>query len=675
MTARHRRQRGQAIVLVALMMTVLVGFVALALDSARAFDGRRILQDAVDAGALAGAEIYQNGPIGPNPNEACVTAPCWAAAETGAVHLFERDNGLAPATESCSPALGAAPTPGAPGAPVSTTCTIAGGAGYLLTISVTDNGPGGQTFGLSSQRPLSLALMQVLGQSPTVNLIAAGTATAADQARTPALAALGQGGCFGSSGTALNISAGVVSVRGDIVSNGAFSIGSLGSVNAAGDVLTRCGAPSGTGALTYQCWPGGATPPCTAPAVAGSLRSTAYRLADPNFLAPSTAGLVSQGVPGANVVLSPGIYAVNPLFGNAGSCYFLAGGVYVWQGGMTVNSGIVSNQFRPPDEPLTTSNTTRATPQFWDDAGALCSGSFSLNSGSYAGKGIGNGTWSVIVTALRTDVYNGVSYTRETAPSMCRSLPISGSDKTLIVNVNNVPGATGYNVYAQQPVGTPCAGPFGLVQVNSINNSASEIQSNLGTASGSYNSDQLTTSPAWAPNPAAAPDTFEAYPPSSETAPFNGSTTLPNSSPARGTSPQGDRAGENHCATGAGATTACPAAVTPGAVETSLINNFCLNVTANGDAFLNSGYQYDWILYYEPPATSCLNTLQGKANTAPIGMIYTPGAGFQLVGGASTETSEFGGLMAGSIQVQGGALPLYFNASYSPHPPGTRLTG
>ena len=687
MSAAHRRQRGQAIVLVALMMTVLVGFVALALDSARAFDGRRILQDAVDAGALAGAEIYQNGPVGPNPNEACVTAPCWAAAETGAVHLFERDNGLAPGAESCSPALGAAPTPGAPGAQVSTTCSIAGGAGYVLTISVADNGPGGQTFSLSSQRPLSLARMQVLGQSPTVSLFAAGTATAADQARTPALAALGQAGCFGASGTALNISSGVVSVRGDIVSNGAFSIGSLGSVNAAGDVLTRCGAPTGAGTLTYQCWPGGATPPCTAPAVAGSLRSTAYRLADPTFLAPSTAGLVSQGMPGANVVLSPGIYAVNPLFGNAGSCYFLAGGVYQWQGGMTVNSGIVSNQLRPPDEPNLADPTHQGASanQFWRVTGANCNGAFALDSGPASGRGIASGTWSVVVTAVRAPA--GSPYRQESAPSRCQQLAVlGGTDKTLIVNVSNVPGATGYNVYAAPPSVNSCSGPFGLV--GSITNSAVETNlslagcpdvtgaaCSLGAATGSW--DNLTLYPLWAPNAAAAPGAAQAYPPDPETAPFNGSATLPNSSPARGTSPQGDRADENYCATAGGATATCPAAVTPGAVEMYLINGFCLNITPNGDAFLSSGYQYNWILYYEPAATSCLNNLQGKVNTAPIGMSYTPGAVFRIGGGggAAAQTSEFGGIMAGSILVQGGAQPLFFNPNYSPHPPGTRLTG
>jgi Flp pilus assembly protein TadG len=653
----RRHQRGQAIVLVALMMTVLVGFVALALDSARAFDGRRVLQDAVDAGAVAGAESYQNGAT-------------WAAAETNALHLFELDSGLY-SGESCSPGIFLPPTPGTPAV---TTCTIAGGAGYVLTLTVATMGAAGQTFALSAQRPLSLTLMQVLGQSPSITLTAAGAATAGDQAHTPALAALGQGGCFASPGTALNIGtvSSLVSVRGDIVSNGAFVVGSSSFVHVAGDVLTRCGPPNDASHITYQCWPSGATLPCTGSDVAGIQRSTAFHLADPGFLAPSIAGLVGQGLPGANVVLSPGIYGIDPQFGSGGSCYFLSGGVYEWQAGLTLNSGIVSNQLRPPDEPVTGNNQARAAPQFWDAAGTTCSGSFTLGSSSFADKGIANGTWSVVVTSLRSG--------RESAPSMCRSFPISGPDKTLVLNINNVPGASGYNVYAQPPTGTPCAGPFGLVRVSSIPNLVTETQASLGSVSASFNSDDLPAS--WAPNAAAGPDTWKAYPPDGETGPFNGSSTLPNSNPARAasaaalTAGQGDRANENYCATAAGATALCPAAVTPGAVEMYLTNSSCLNVTANGDAFLSSGYQYNWILYYEPPATSCLNTLQGKLNTAAIGMSYTPVAGFRIVGNNASQTAEFGGVMAGSILIQGGtALPLFFNAGYSPRPAGARLTG
>lgn len=52
-----KRQRGQTLVLVALMMVVLLAFVALALDGGNAYLQRRQMQTAADAGALAGAKL------------------------------------------------------------------------------------------------------------------------------------------------------------------------------------------------------------------------------------------------------------------------------------------------------------------------------------------------------------------------------------------------------------------------------------------------------------------------------------------------------------------------------------------------------------------------------------------------------------------------------------------
>ncbi len=50
-----RHQRGQTLVFVALMLVVLVGFLALAVDVGNAYAERRFMQNAADAGALAGA--------------------------------------------------------------------------------------------------------------------------------------------------------------------------------------------------------------------------------------------------------------------------------------------------------------------------------------------------------------------------------------------------------------------------------------------------------------------------------------------------------------------------------------------------------------------------------------------------------------------------------------------
>src|SRR3979411_1046699 len=54
------QQRGQVIVLVALMILVLFGMLGLAIDSGRAYVDRRDQQTAVDAAALAAGDWYMN---------------------------------------------------------------------------------------------------------------------------------------------------------------------------------------------------------------------------------------------------------------------------------------------------------------------------------------------------------------------------------------------------------------------------------------------------------------------------------------------------------------------------------------------------------------------------------------------------------------------------------------
>jgi Flp pilus assembly protein TadG len=679
---RPPSQQGQAIVLIALMMTVLIGFAALAIDSARAFDARRVLQDSVDAAALAAAESYQNGTN-------------WTGAEINALQLFARDNRLY-AGQSCVPSTFLTPNPGSPGTPVVTTCTMSGGGGYVLTLRVADNGPAGQVFSLSATRPLSLALMQVLGQGPILTLMAAGTATAGDQSLTPALAGLSQAGCFGLGGTTpLNIGTSTspyLTVVGDVVSNGAAVIGGSSHLHLGGDLLTACGPPTNAGNITYECWPSGATPPCGANNVQGTLRSTNNRFADPGYQAPSTTGLVTQPAPLDNVLLAPGIYATDPQFGATRTgCYFLEGGVYEWQAGMTVSGGLVSNELKPPSEP-------GPNPPFWQLAGGnSCAGQWAGSAASVSDtREITPGSWPVVVTSVRTDSYNGQQYARESAPSACTTvtLPPNPADSALAINISNVPGADGYNVYTARPPAT-CASQLGMVAGNTgvgsptIPNGVSETTTTLtgcpnpsgsatctlGAVSATLDSSRIPGT--WAPSPAAPPGNSGAYPPQPEGSDFQGGTSFPAANAARSSYPNGDRANENFCAALTGIQNlACPAAVTPGAVALYMTNGSCFNVTGGGDAFLFSGYQYDWVLNFEPPATTCSNTWQGRFNSAPIGMSYTPGAGLRLVGSNGSQTRSFGGMVGATILVQNaGTLFLYFNGGYAPRPPGTRLTG
>jgi len=63
---RRRTRRGQAIVLMALAMVAICGMMALAIDAGRLFFQRRLMQDAVDAGALAGAQALVGTVANPN---------------------------------------------------------------------------------------------------------------------------------------------------------------------------------------------------------------------------------------------------------------------------------------------------------------------------------------------------------------------------------------------------------------------------------------------------------------------------------------------------------------------------------------------------------------------------------------------------------------------------------
>src|SRR6266568_1727976 len=57
---RRKPQKGQAIVLIALLLLVLFAMLGLAIDSGRAYVDKRDLQTAVDAAALAAGDWYEN---------------------------------------------------------------------------------------------------------------------------------------------------------------------------------------------------------------------------------------------------------------------------------------------------------------------------------------------------------------------------------------------------------------------------------------------------------------------------------------------------------------------------------------------------------------------------------------------------------------------------------------
>jgi hypothetical protein len=681
-----RHQKGQAIVLIAIMLAVLVGMAALAIDGSRAYALRRDLQDAVDAGALtAGDTLQQLGIPG-----VCVPGTCYAQAESAATASFGK-NLLLYSAPGCAPAYG---TPGAGG--LSVTCGYADGT--ILRQDVTALGPAGALFTLTATRNLQLQFARILTNGVTPRLKAVASGSVNNLLYTPALAALSQNGCGGAPGNAISISgSGTTDVQGDIVSSGAISVTS-GSLSVAGDIYARCQA-SVPGSVTSNCYPSDTPTPCTWPNVAGVTRS-GYHFSDPNYPPPPVAN-GSQivpgccGAPGTNLELTAGIYALDPVFNNnhgpgpgsdAGQqCWFLSGGVYKWASGLTNDGDFMSNELKPPDEPRDTDNTRLARQQFWNTNGVNCAGSFQISATFNNVNPIPTGTWAVEVTSTRTDVYSGTTYTRESAPSRCLTVSV-GANQMIQVQVSNVPGAKSYNVYMAPSGG--CSGQFGMAgRIPVVGTPQNDATRNcpdftvggpcsLGNESKLFDSTILNL--LWTPNIAALPGAFEAYPPDSETAPL-GSRQV-NQNPDRGVTPHGDRANENQCSAIGGAVATCPSQVTPGAVSFYIPGGGtnCLVDTNNGDNFIFSGYQYDWIAVYEPglanpPANTCSNLLDAASNSAYVGLLYTPTASISLPTRVAFRTEATGGIIADTISVSG-ALPLVvFSPSYAPVPPAAKL--
>jgi hypothetical protein len=645
------RQRGQAIVLVALMLGVVVGMAALAIDGSRAYAVRRDLQAAVDAAGLAAGDNMQR-------------TGSYSSAEQAATTSFGTNLRLYTAP-SCSPGYG---SPGA--SPFTVTCTYSDGT--ILVQVATAQGPRGSLFTLTGSRSLQLQFGRILtnGTIPIISTTSAGRVN--NLLYAPALAALSGAGCGGLGGAAISISgAGTLSVTGDVVTSGAVSITS-GSARVAGDVYARC--QSSISGTTTACYPSGASTPCTYPDVAGAVRS-GYHYIDPNFPAPSVVG-GSHGMPSGTVVQLPGSYAALPGF-SGGDCWFLSAGVYDWAAGYVNSGDFVSNELKPPDEPDPSNNTIRSAHQFWDTNGVSCAGGVQV--GLVGGvRGIQVGRWSFVITSTRTDTYNGNSYPRESAPSMCYQQQVNNSGVNVQITVSNVPGATSYNIYAAPP-NNGCGGPFGLAEQLPVTDTVLNTNTNpcplftgngctLGHESVTLDASDLGASSA--PNSLASPGTPGSYPPNSEVAPLNAS--LPNQNPARLAGAAGDRANENNCETSGGAYSSCPAAITPGAVEFYLPGSACLSNTS-GDTYVFSGYQYNWVSLYQPASNGCSNILGASSNTAFIGLVYTPGGSMAISSPYTFEAAATGGLIANTLTFSGTLPSIAYGSGYAPVPFAARL--
>jgi Flp pilus assembly protein TadG len=165
----RRRRSGQAIVIMALAMVGICGMLALAIDAGRLYFQRRLMQDAVDAGALAGAQDLVATVA--NPNGVPSDARFHAMQDTFSV--FNQT----PANAQGSGFYNSG-----------TTVTDTQG-GYTVTV-VAPTGPNNNWVQVTVSYNAVATFVQVLGFSQ-VNIVATATAEAGTNAKTYAIFAYG----------------------------------------------------------------------------------------------------------------------------------------------------------------------------------------------------------------------------------------------------------------------------------------------------------------------------------------------------------------------------------------------------------------------------------------------------------------------------------------------------
>jgi Flp pilus assembly protein TadG len=703
----NRNQRGQAIVMVALIMVVLFGFIGLAMDGGRGYLDRRSLQASVDAAALAAAYNYMNTN---DPGQ----------AEQAATNQYANNQRLynPPACNGYGTA--------------NVTCSFGDPTNQVLTIAVVSHSIAGVTFTATATHQIGVTVMQVVGVGSKMSIGATATALARRSGTYgAAILTLSPGGCAGIGGTNSLTFQGnsTTTVTGDVWSNGViFDNSNANGGSVTGNVVGIC--PTSPFLTTPSPW-----------TVSGT-QSNGFDIPDPNYPTPPLNPNAEVWNATSGSVEEPGTYASNPSISGQHPCFFLDAGVYDFQAGFTDNAGFMSNELRPPDEPgmasagtantatlngdLSGSNITsiaisgltgaipsgaqitvgaspeqtftlsaaasagasslsinkqsvtgtipsgsivavRAYPQFWDSNNVACSGTFSATP-TGSGTNSLTGTWSVELTAVRWEsttsstcsgpVPTPTCYERESPPSMCKTVTPgpSGNIKVTVSSANSAtgdPGAQSFNLYMAQ--NATCSS---LAYVGNFLNG-----NNAGTTVNS-----ASFAAGW-PTGAASPPTGEGMPIASG---------LPNADVAAGS----DLANERECVdTTSGNLTSCPSPWTPGAVAFYIPSTGCLDTHGGkADMYLFSGYQYSRVLVFEPgpeqssQPNSCSNFINGNGFTSLIGIIYMPAAGVSINGNTTYEATIAGGVIAWTAAITGsGGVAIIADPTLRTWPSAVRL--
>ncbi|HET9780399.1 MAG TPA: pilus assembly protein TadG-related protein [Candidatus Dormibacteraeota bacterium] len=730
-STRPNLQQGQAIVLIALLILVMFGMLGLAIDSGRAYVDRRDQQAAVDAAALASGDWFENF------ND--------LSHALNGVQVYENDLRL----------YGATPAPAhqgpnfvGPYGVQQDIYTYTWPQGYTLTVTATNTTVNGYEFEFDTAHQLPLAFMQIFGGAKAIPITASATAIVNNQRQTPALLTLSTAKCA----TDLTGSA-QLTVLGDVYTNGIACLDS--NLHEAGNCYGAAG--SNCSIAQYYCYNGSAgfVPydpattggSCKQGDTLGSAIVPAPTLPDPGYLAGAAttdcgggscypnSQSYNQWNRGTWTEMLPGQYDTFHLSGGSASCAFLDPGVYTWTNGYSSDAtgSMLSNELRPPDEPLYSdkTNTALANPQFWNQNGTNCWGQFNIQPVTLtSGLGIkhqgGGGQWGVELTSIRYDRFTDGAVSpnpcnslagcrRESAPSACQQVgTLDGNNQGIAVNITqNAPGAQYYGVYID-PLGCPdgvtnfqtnfgfwgrfvapgyvglnppatavgpwpsgsnnlLPGPNGQAGWTCTAPTATVCQISYTQLTGTYNCYSQTHAPLCTPpDLELAPQCFSNCPPPANLLSQENAAMSLEYPPYTG----GDLANENYCQpppNPGDPNAPCQGSeVTPGGVQFYFPNGSCFSQNAQGATYVYAGLQYNWIVIYAPASNTCNESLNGGASTQYIGTIYTPGANWTING--SDRSPLAGQVICYTATVSGGGQAgIDFNPNYSPAPPAARL--
>jgi len=537
----------------------------------------------------------------------------------------------------------------------------------------------------------------------------AGTNGAAIQTLSPS-------GCGGNGGQSLTFQGtSQTFVTGDIWSNGSVFDNSAGAGGAVdGNVIDICGTPPALN--TPNPW-----------TVTGT-QANGWTMADPGYPLP-TLNPTSRTWNSTNgSVEEPGSYAADP---RPNGCYFLAGGVYDFQAGITENGGFLSNELRPPDEPnMAAANQPNVTTLNGDLTGtnqvqisvsplpgavaqnsqvAVEGQTFTVSQNAAAG--------ATLIQISRQSVVGTIS---DGSLLSVRALPqfwdlngsCSGTFSAIPNGSGNLTGIWSVEVTAVrwEPNGVPsCSGPMtptcylresapSMCKTVTVGNGVIKVSVTTDPGAQYYNvyiaQNGSCSGLAYLTNFAAAgfaninSSTFPAGWPTGQPAPPDPeglplAPGLPNANPTAGMPPRGDLANEGHCAdTSSGNGVACPGASTPGAVVIFIPRGGCLDQHGTGDIYLYSGYQYQRVVLYEPgpeqssqPNACSGNKVNGAGFTSLIGVFYIPAASVTINGNSAYQATIAGGVIAWTVSVIGtGNVAISADPTLRTWPPSVHLT-